>query len=128
MTRLVIEGSRIRDLASFYAEMTRVFLPEAGWPMGDSLDALNDALYGGFGAFEPGAEVTVIWHDMAAARSALGRKATRDWLTAKLGRAGYDQARAQAELAALDDGRGPTLFDLVMTVFAEHPQVTLVPG
>ncbi|RYE19280.1 MAG: hypothetical protein EOP45_12880 [Sphingobacteriaceae bacterium] len=47
--RLVIEGDRIFDIPSFYAEINRVLMLDEDWQIGHSLDALNDLLYGGFG-------------------------------------------------------------------------------
>lgn len=126
---LAIDGNRITDIASFYAEIQRVFMVGVDWPLGHSLDALDDVLYGGYGVIA-GSEPTVLtWHGFEASRAALGAAATRRWLQDKIaapaGR--YDTARLQRELAALEAGTGPTYFDIVLSVFADHPNITLVP-
>ncbi|OCG75528.1 barstar family protein [Microbacterium sediminis] len=122
-----IDGSAVRDIASLYAELDRALMPGVDWRLGESLDALNDALSGGYGAIEGREPVTLRWRDFAASEAALGVAATRDWLRAKLARPElFDAARFSAELAELEAGRGRTYLDRVLEVIAEHPNITLV--
>lgn len=125
---LVLDGTRIHDIASFYAEINRLFMPDEDWRLGHSLDALDDLLYGGYGALQGHAQATVVWQGFEASRAALGHAVTREWLTRKLGQPRFDSQRIAAELAALDAGTGPTYFELVLQVFADHPQITLLPA
>lgn len=121
-----IDGSRIRDIASLYEELDRVLLPGVDWRLGPSLDALNDALYGGYGAIDGSEPVTLRWRDFEASAAALGVAATRDWLRDKLARPDrFDSARFAAELAELEAGRGVTYIDRVLEVIAEHPNIAL---
>jgi RNAse (barnase) inhibitor barstar len=57
---LVLDGSAIHDIAGFYAEINRVFMACEDWQLAPSLDALDDLLYGGYGA------LAGHWKDIAA--------------------------------------------------------------
>jgi len=41
---LIIDGANIRDIASFYDEINRVFMVGEDWQLGASLDGLDDML------------------------------------------------------------------------------------
>lgn len=124
---LRIDGAAVRDIASFYAEVNRVFMADEPWDLGPSLDALDDLLYGDVGALGRARPARVVWADHEVSRRALGREATVAHYREKLRHPGaYRAATAQAALDALDAGGGATYFDLVLTVFAGHPDVELV--
>ncbi|MFF0911533.1 ribonuclease inhibitor [Microbacterium enclense] len=124
---LRIDGSRISGIPSLYGELNRVFMPEEDWTLGESLDALDDLLYGGFGVLDGAAPVRVVWADHAVSAEALGVAATRAWYAAKLARPDvYAAGPARRALDALDAGTGATYFDLVRQVFAGHPNIDLV--
>lgn len=124
---LILDGHAISDIPSFYAEINRVFMANEDWQLGQSLDALDDMLYGGFGALEGAGPATLIWRGFEQSRKALGKAATRAWYVEKRTRPGrYDDARIAADLAALEAGTGPTYFDIVLEIFASHPRITLV--
>ncbi|MCD9004890.1 barstar family protein [Luteimonas sp. XNQY3] len=123
---LTLDGSRIHDLAAFYDEVNRVFMTGVGWQLGHSLDALDDMLYGGYGALDGDAPVTLVWTDFEKNRGDLDVDATRAWLQDKLDTPGrYDKARIRRDLDALEAGSGPTFFDLVLEIIAAHPNITL---
>ncbi|PZQ29012.1 MAG: ribonuclease inhibitor [Stenotrophomonas acidaminiphila] len=125
---LTLDGARIRDIPSFYDEINRVFMTGVDWTLGPSLDALDDLLYGGYGALDGAAPATLVWTDFAASRDALGVETTRQYLLAKLAQPGrFNRAHAQHALDALDAGRGQTYFDIVLEIIAAHPNITLVP-
>ncbi|MET4618185.1 RNAse (barnase) inhibitor barstar [Stenotrophomonas sp. 2619] len=125
-TILVVDGSAVHDIASFYAEINRVFMAAEDWQLGPSLDALDDLLYGGYGALAGHAAVSVHWADIAHSRAALGVAATRAWLQAKRARPGtFNPGAIDAQLDALARGHGQTYFDIVMDIFAAHPNVRL---
>ncbi|EED40337.1 hypothetical protein SSKA14_3357 [Stenotrophomonas sp. SKA14] len=126
---LQIEGTAIDDIAGLYAEINRVFMAGEDWQLGPSLDALDDLLYGAYGALAGHPQATVIWRDVAHSRAALGADATRQWLQAKLDTPGTFNAQAIArQLQALQRGEGKTYFEIVMDIFASHRQITLVPA
>lgn len=123
---LRIEGARIRDIPSLYAELNRVFMRGEDWTLGESLDALDDLLYGGFGVLDGDAPIDVVWADSRIASEALGKETTRAFYQAKLARPDvYSADSARAALEALDAGTGPTYFDVVMEIFASHKNIRL---
>lgn len=122
---LTIEGARVHDIASLYAEINRVFMAGEDWELGASLDGLDDMLYGGYGALRGKAPALVLWRDMDISRSALGIAATRAYYLDKLAHPQqFKPGPIHASLARLGQG-GPTYFDLVLQVFADHPNITL---
>lgn len=124
---LVLRGNAVNGIPSFYDEVNRVFMADEDWTLGHSLDALDDMLYGGYGALARQPEATLIWQDIEHTRSALGVDATRTWLREKLDGTGIFNTHAiTAQLRALEAGEGQTYFQVVMEIFAAHPQITLV--
>jgi RNAse (barnase) inhibitor barstar len=128
MTRtLTIDGSRIHDIPSFYDEINRVFMTGVDWTLGPSLDAIDDLLYGGYGALDGDAPVILVWTHVAASRDTLGVDATRQYLLAKLAHPErFNPSHAQHALDALDAGTGQTYFDIVKEIIAAHTNITLV--
>ncbi|MEJ7648360.1 MAG: hypothetical protein WKF57_04815 [Nakamurella sp.] len=123
---LTLQGNDIRDITSFYDEINRVFMVGVDWRLGESLDALNDLLYGGCGPLLDQESARVVLLDHRIAREALGFETTRKWLQDKLDRPAAFASTAIAEqLAALEAGSGKTYSDLVLEVFADHPAITL---
>lgn len=129
MTRsLTLDGTRIHDIPSFYDEINRVFMTGVDWTLGSSLDALNDMLYGGYGALDGDAPVTLLWTGFEASREALGVETTRHYLLEKLAHPErFNRAHFQQLLEALESGTGQTYFDIVLEIIGSHPKITLVP-
>lgn len=123
-TEFRIEGAAIHTIADLYDELNRLFMAQEDWRLGPSLDALDDLLYGGFGALV-GVEAVVVWTDHRRSAEALGVAATRDWYRQKLELPGYNHDLFRERLRELDAGEGPTYFQLVQGVFADHPDVEL---
>ncbi|TDB34573.1 ribonuclease inhibitor [Stenotrophomonas sp. TEPEL] len=124
---LQIEGTAIADIPSFHAEINRVFMAGEDWRLGPSLDALDDLLYGGYGALAGHETATLVWRDIDRSREALGVDATRAWLEDKLRQPGtFNAGTIGRQLDALQRGEGQTYFDIVMEIFASHPTITLV--
>ena len=124
---LTMDGDAIGDIASFYAEINRVFMAGVDWQLGPSLDALNDMFHGGYGAITAGEPVVLVWRHMDKSRAALGLEATRNFYREKLKRPDiFDAARIQRDLDALEAGTGPTYFEIVLEIIADHPNITLV--
>ena len=127
METITIEGAAISDIASFYAELNRVFMEGESWTLGQSLDALDDMLYGGYGVLKEKERVRLVWRDIEKSRAALGLAATRAYYRAKLAQPNrYDTTIARKALDALETGQGPTYFDIVLAIIAEHDTVELV--
>lgn len=149
MLEVELRGAAITDIASLYDELNRVFMADEDWQLGPSLDALDDLLYGGYGAAfgsttghsagpSKGAgtgtgtgtvtgRLRVIWRDHARSRDALGVATTASWYEAKLAQPGrFNTEKVTRDLAGLRASGGPTYFDLLLEVFASHPNVELV--
>jgi len=127
METFTIEGDAISDIASFYAELNRVFMAGESWTLGQSLDALDDMLYGGYGALKDKERVRLVWRDIDKSREALGPATTRAYYQAKLAQPErYDTEIARKALAALEAGQGPTYFEIVLQIIAEHDTIELV--
>lgn len=130
MTRnFTLEGQNIHGIASFYDEINRVFMADEDWKLGSSLDALDDMLYGGYGALHGAGPVILIWRQMEANRQHMGREATLTHYRAKLeDPARFNTDRIQRDIAALLDGTGPSYFDIVLQIIADHPGIELRPA
>ena len=127
MKTLTIFGRNISDIPTFYAEINRVFMAKEDWQLGESLDALNDLLYGGYGAIEGRERVRIVWQGVAASRAALGVETTRAFLARKLQRpAGFDVAAIGRQLDALNRGTGQTYFEIVVEIISDHRNIELV--
>lgn len=121
-----IDGRNIGDIPSFYDELNRVFMPDEDWQLGQSLDALDDMLYGGYGALHERGDVTIVWTEFEKCRQALGVEATRDHYLAKLTHPDrFNAERIRNDLDSLNRGVGPTYFDIILQIFADHPNITL---
>ena len=123
---LHLDGRRVDSIAAFYDELDRVFMADEDWRLGPSLDALDDLLHGGFGAAHGADRLTVVWHGFARSRDALGFAATRAYYRAKVADPRFDTALFQGRLDDVEAGRGKTYAELVLEVFADHPDVELL--
>ena len=123
---LTINGDNIHDIPSFYDEINRVFMAGENWKLGPSLDALNDMLYGGYGAIQGDEPVVLVWQNIEKSRAALGIETTTAFYQEKLKQPEvFDVHRIRKQLDALHQGTGPTYFEIVMEIFAEHPNIVL---
>ncbi|RUQ99217.1 ribonuclease inhibitor [Labedella endophytica] len=126
-TEFRIEGTAVVGILSFYDELNRVFMAGESWTLGPSLDALDDMLYGGYGALHGLEGARVVWTDHAASRHALGRSETIAHHRSKLDRPGtFNAERARSAIADLEAGTGSTYFDTVLEIFESHPRIELV--
>jgi RNAse (barnase) inhibitor barstar len=124
---IVIEGSTFSNLDGFYEEMNRLFMQDQDWKMGHSLDALNDILYGGFGVFEPGEQVLVIWKNFTQSKLALGREQTVELYQRKI-EIGYPYSVKlfEEKLQEIEKEDGPLLWHIVLDIFGDHPNIDLI--
>lgn len=126
--KITINGDLISDIPSFYREINRVFMSGEDWQLGNSLDAFNDLLYGGFGAIKGNEQVTLLWKNMEKSRQALGYAVTRQYYEEKLlPGSPFNREYFLEKLAALDNGTGQTYFDILVEIIADHPNIILQP-
>ena len=124
---LEIHGGSIRDIATLYQEINRVFMANEDWELGPSLDALDDMLRGGYGAITGRQRVRLVWRDMEVSQSVLGVDATRLHLLEKLDRPDvFNVGLISRQLEELESGSGRSYFEIVLEVIAGHPNIELV--
>jgi RNAse (barnase) inhibitor barstar len=123
---ITIHADHFSDLAGFYEEMNRLFMKDVDWKMGHSLDALNDILYGGFGVFNPGEPVLVLWLNVSKSKADLGPDETKKNYQMKIDKGyPYNVKLFQEKLAELEKGQGQTLFDIIIEIFTDHRNIEL---
>lgn len=124
--QIIINGSAIKDLVSFYEEINRVFMSDENWKIRNSLDAFNDLLYGGFGAVKTAEPIDLIWLDIERSKEALGYKATKAFYEEKLKPGSlFNKALFERKLALLESGTGETYFDIIMSIISDHQNIDL---
>ncbi len=124
---LTLVGADIHDIPSLYDEINRVFMAGEDWRLGPSLDALDDLLYGGFGAIDGEEPVILVWEDFERMPGVLGLETTRRFLEQKLDRPEvFNTALIRRQLDALDRGEGQTYLEIVVEILSSHANITLV--
>ncbi|MDA3613433.1 barstar family protein [Polluticaenibacter yanchengensis] len=124
---IIINGNNIHDIQSFYQEINRVFMYGEDWQLGNSLDAFNDLLYGGYGTMKDHETTTIIWLAFEKNRLDLGYECTKDYYKQKLAQPElFNQKYFLDQLEALEDGKGQTYFDILAEIISEHGNIELV--
>ena len=124
MNKFIINGDVILDIASFYEEINRIFMIGVDWQLGQSLDAFNDLLYGGFGAIQAGQTNEIIWMDSKKSMSALGYQTTLHYYQEKL-RPGspFNKTLFMEKIEELKAGKGKTYYEIIKEIIADHPHI-----
>lgn len=122
---IVIHGGHFSSLGGFYEEASRVLMKEVDWKVG-TLDGFNDILYGGFGVFENKEEIEIIWKESQKSKEDLGFTATRKFYENKI-RQGkpFNIELIQQQLDELIEGKGQTLFDILVEIIESHTNIIL---
>ena len=118
-----IEGSKVGSLEQFYEEISESLIPNVAW--GRNLDAFNDILGGGFGLPEEG--FTLVWQNAALSKKHLGHGETVRQLQKRLEHC-HPSAIPDIErmLEAAQRGEGPTVYDWLIEIIREHPEIDLI--
>lgn len=125
--RITIDGLAIEDIPSFYNEINRVFMQSETWQISNSLDALDDLLYGGFGAIRNTESVELEWLNFEKSRQALGYDVTKAYYIEKLKpESPYNKALFREKLEALQAGTGETYFDIILSIIADHSNINII--
>lgn len=123
----IIDGNSFCDLTGFYDEVERKLTHGLDWSIGRNLDALNDVLRGGFGMHEYGEPLELIWQSSSKSEKDLGYAETLKYVEAKLLTCHPANVRfVQQDLEDLKDGKGQTLFDIIVGIIRspEHDHIT----
>ncbi|MDH6254322.1 hypothetical protein M2347_004049 [Chryseobacterium sp. H1D6B] len=122
----VINGGHFFDLSGFYEEVSSVLMKDADWKVG-SLDGFNDILYGGFGVFENGDTVQLTWKESQKSKQDLGFEATKEFYENKIKQGKpFNIELIQEKLDELIDGKGQTLFEILIEIIESHQNITLI--
>lgn len=123
---IVINGGHFSNLSEFYEEVSHVLMKDVGWKVG-TLDGFDDILYGGFGVFETHEEIEFLWKESQQSKEDLGFNATRKFYERKINqRELFNVELIQQKLDELMEGKGPTLFDILIEIIESHKNITLI--
>ncbi len=97
------------------------------WKLGESLDALNDMFYGGYGEIKGKEEIHLIWKEFEKNRNDLGVELTKNYYRNKLkSTSPFNIEFVQQKLAELEKGTGKTYFDMILEIIGEHPNIKVI--
>lgn len=113
----VINGGHFSDLEGFYNEVSELFMNDEDWKVG-TLDGFDDILYG--------VESDITWKDSQKSREDLGFDLTKEFYENKI-RIGkpLNVDLIQQKLDDLIDGKGQTLFEILVEIIESHQNITL---
>ena len=122
---IVIHGGHFSSLAGFYKEISNVLMKDVDWKVG-TLDGFDDILYGGFGVFENKEEIEIIWKESQKSKEDLGFNATCEFYENKI-RQGkpFNIELIQQKLDDLTEGKGQTLFEILVEIIESHRNIVL---
>ena len=114
----LINGGHFSDLEGFYEEISHLFLKNEDWKVG-TLDGFDDILYG--------FEGEIIWKDSDKSREDLGFDSTKEFYENKI-RIGkpFNIELIQQKLDDLIDGKGQTLFEILVEIIESHQNIKLI--
>nr|WP_277622186.1 ribonuclease inhibitor [Chryseobacterium arthrosphaerae] len=123
---IVIHGGHFSSLEGFYEEVSNVLMKNTDWKIG-TLDGFDDILYGGFGVFENNEPIEIVWKESQKSAEDLGIKATREFYENKI-RQGkpFNTKLLQQKLDDLMEGKGQTLFEILVEIIQSHANIQLV--
>ncbi|WP_282628388.1 barstar family protein [Empedobacter sedimenti] len=122
---IVINGNNFSDLTGFYNEIERVLTKDLDWKIGRNLDAFEDILLGGYGVFETGEPIQLIWENSTKSKADLGFEATKKFYEEKISAIETDAESLsyfEKELDKLLHHNGKSLFDTILEIIS-HRQI-----
>lgn len=97
------------------------------WKIGESLDALNDLFYGGFGLIDGGEPIELTWTNFEQNKNLFGYDFTMEFYQEKLKQPKVFSTKIiQQNISALENGTGLTYFEMILEIIAEHKNITLI--
>jgi RNAse (barnase) inhibitor barstar len=114
----IIDGNDFDDLEGLYDQISAVMLPGIVW--GHNLDALNDVLYGDFGVLKE--DFILIWKNAARSRQKLGYEYTIAFWEKRFAH----NPGLKDKLEKARQHKGQTVFDVLLEIIYDHPQITLL--
>lgn len=125
---MYLEGTTMSDIASFYKQLNEQLMRDEDWQLGESLDAFDDLLYGGYSKWKDYDQLEIVWKDIAVSEQYLGMATTKAYYLKKLGGdSSFNQDFVKEKLKQLEAGTGQTYFDILMEIIeSHHEKVRLV--
>lgn len=114
----VINGGHFSDLEGFYNEVSELFMNDEDWKVG-TLDGFDDILYR--------IDSDITWKNSQKSREDLGYDLTKEFYENKI-RIGkpFNVDLIQQKLGDLIDGKGQTLFEILVEIIESHQNITLI--
>jgi RNAse (barnase) inhibitor barstar len=123
---ILLDGNEFSNLQSFYDAVENGLTKDLGWDMGRNLDAFHDVLRGGFGVYEYGEPVRLIWLHSDKSRKDLGWDETVKYLSAMLTTCHPANVElVKRKLALAENREGETLFDTIVGIIKGHGHIEL---
>ncbi|RZJ72643.1 MAG: ribonuclease inhibitor [Flavobacterium sp.] len=124
---LTLSGELITDIYSFYHQINTLFMQQEEWRISQSLDALDDMLYGSYGVLKLHPKIYLIWRNHQFSADALGSELTRNYYLEKLVPGSpFNKQFFKHQLAELDAGHGMTYFDQIIEIIRSHENIQLL--
>ena len=122
-----IDGAKIQDLTSLYKEFNDKLMPNEDWELGESLDALDDLLYGGFGEINGNEAIRLVWTDFERMKEFFGYDFTLNFYQNKLKYPEiYNKDLIKNSIDELQNGNGKTYFEIILEIIESHSNIELV--
>ena len=97
------------------------------WKIAQSLDALNDMLYGSFGEIKGKEKIQLIWKDIEKNQKSLRFQTTLDFYQTKLKSPEiFNRKFVLSKIDELQNGVGLTFFEIVLEIIADHDNIMLI--
>ena len=114
----VINGGHFSDLEGFYNEVSELFMKDENWKVG-TLDGFDDILYR--------IDSDITWKNSQKSKEDLGFDLTKEFYENKI-RIGkpFNVDLIQQKLGDLMDGKGQTLFEILVEIIESHQNITLI--
>lgn len=114
----LINGGHFSDLEEFYNEVSELFMNDEDWKVG-TLDGFDDILYR--------IDSDITWKNSQKSKEDLGFDLTKEFYENKI-RQGkpFNIELIQQKLDDLTDGKGQTLFEILVEILKSHQNINLI--
>jgi len=122
-----IKGNKIHSISDFYQEINRLFMKNEDWNLGESLDALDDLLYGGYGDLFGLEKIIILWENSEESKKSLGYETTKIYYESKISQPQkYNVKKIKIDLKELQENKGKTYFEIIIEIFKSHKNIELI--
>ena len=125
MKTFEINGNNFSSLNGFFDEVQKV-LTDNSIEFGRNFDTFDDIIHGGFGKFDLGEAINLIWKNSKKSKKDLGYPETIRYLTDKVNHSHPDNVEIlKRELSEAENQNGPTVFDVILMIISDNKNVKL---